>query len=237
MVKKKTGKKSEGKTSRVKVETIKNMTLKAEGKSGVNDNAQFAWIVFGIIIVLAAVLIPYFWIEGSKSYEYAGIDWTEESYEHFDIYHGRFVSPSNADLMYNIFLREDPRDNAVETVGVFDQFKNGAVVSLTPEIDRCRGEVSRIMIDLGSFLAQGVGVGSIHPGSTDQFVAVETDRLYGLCNTVSDKTVVIIELGESKVVRNDDNPYCYRIYVEDCDDISPIERFMVKSVEDFSGVR
>jgi len=240
MVKKKTIKKPakrSSKISRVKVGTIEGCSPKIEEKVETNESSQLAWVVFGIIVVLAAVLIPYFWIEGSKTFEYAEIDWALESYEHFDVYHGRFVSTGSANLTYNIFLRGDPRDNDVETEGVFDKFKNRAVISLTPEVDRCRGEVSRIMIDLGSFLAQGIGVGSILPGSTDEFVAVETERVHGLCNTVTDATVVIISIGESRVVRTDDNPYCYRIYVEDCNDIGPIERFMVKSVEDFSGVR
>ena len=140
---------------------------------------------------------------------------------------------NGADIFYNIFLRNDPRKNKVLTEGFFDKFKYGGVMSFSPEIDKCRGELPRAIVDAGAFLRQGVGVGNIETGSTNETVALNTDKRFARCDTILDRTVVIFDIGEPSVIQDIDNPYCYIISVEDCADIKPIERFMVKSVEDF----
>lgn len=212
--------------------------LKAEGelpKRSIvkNEERQLLWFFIVVGIVFAAVLISYFNVEGAKSFEYGGADWMVEDYENLRIYHGRFSPLVNPDLTFNVYLRGDPRENDVQTEGTFDKFKGGGVISLSPEVDACRGELSRVMLDLGSFLKQGIGVGSIDTGSTDKFVAVESDRRYALCNTVSDKTIVIVEIGEPRVVQDEENSYCYTIYAEDCNDVSSVEKFIIKSIGDF----
>ena len=212
--------------------------LKAEGelpkKSIVKrEDKQLIWFFVIVAIIFASFLVPYFWIESSKTFEYSGADWVLETYETLDIYHGRFAALSGNDLMYNVYLRIDPRENNVSTEGVFDKFKNGGIISLSPEVDACRGELSRVMLDLGAFLRQGVGVGSLETGSTDRVTALNSDRRYALCNTVSDRTLVIVDIGEPRVVKSEDYPYCYTIYAKDCNDLSSVEKFIVKTIEDF----
>jgi len=197
------------------------------------ESKQLIWFFVIVAVIFASFLGPYFWIESSKTFEYVGADWALESYESLDIYHGRFASLSNPGLTFNIFLRIDPRENNVLTEGVFDKFKNGGIISLTPEVDACRGELSRVMLDLASFLKEGVGVGSLKTGSTDKVTALNSDRRYALCNTVSDRTLVIVDIGEPRVVKSEDHPYCYTIYAKDCNDVSSVEKFIVKTIEDF----
>jgi hypothetical protein len=212
--------------------------LKSEGelpkKSVRNrEDKQLTWFFVIILILFASFLIPYFFVESSKVFEYGGVDWSFE--DDVSYYHGRFIALSNIDLIYNIYIRNDPRENNIPTEGTFNMFKHGAVISTSPEFDMCRGDASRVMIDLGSFLKTAVGVGSISVGSTDQFVAVETKIVYAQCNTVSDRTIVIVDKGDSRVVKNESYPYCYTIYVDDCNDASSVEKFMLKSIEDFGG--
>ena len=225
--------------------------LKAEGelpkKSVVkNEDRQLVWFFIIVGVIFASFLIPYFWVEGAKSFEYGGADWIVEEYAEPTgmIYHGRFSPLVNPDLMFNVYLRGDPRENDVATEGTFNKFKGGGIISLSPEVDACRGELSRVMLDLGSFLKQGIGVGSIDTGSTDRFVAVESDRRYALCDTVSDRTVVIVDIspennsgesGEPRVVQDKRNLYCYTIYAKDCNDVSSVEKFIVKSIMDFGN--
>lgn len=201
-----------------------------------NEEKQLFWFFVVVGVVFAIVLVSYLWAENAKSFEHVGVDWVIEDYENLRIYHGRFMALSGANLNYNVFLRGDPRENDVSTEGTFDKFKNGGVVSMTPEVDACRGELSRVMLDLGAFLRQGVGVGSLIVGSTDKFVAVESDRIYAQCNSVSDRTIVIVKLGDGLVVQDNENPYCYTIYAESCEDISSVEKFIIKAIDDFGRV-
>jgi hypothetical protein len=200
------------------------------------EDRQLLWFFIIVGIVFASFLIPYFWVESEKTFEYVGADWAIEDYDNLRIYHGRFASLAGGNLMFNVFLRGDPRVNDIPTEGTFDKFKYGGVVSMTPEVDACRGELSRVMLDLGSFMRQGIGVDKLESGSTDRNVARETDRRFAECNTVSDRTLVIVEIGEPKVVQNESHNYCYTIYAEDCDDVSSVEKFIIKTIDDFGSV-
>ncbi|MFH1521779.1 MAG: hypothetical protein ABIF18_02360 [archaeon] len=205
-----------------------------EDKQLKNEDRQLLWFFIIIGIIFATVLVSYFGAESLKSFEYAGVDWMIEDYENLRIYHGMFIALNNANLNYNIFLRGDPRENDVPTEGTFDKFKYGGIISITPEVDRCRGELSRVMLDLGAFLKQGVGVGPLTSGSTDESVANESGRRFAQCGNVHDRALVIIELGASSVTQDRSNPYCYIIRASDCNDVSSVERFMVKTIEDFT---
>jgi hypothetical protein len=219
----------------------KNGNVKEEKvKKNVRDgeNRQLFWFFVVVAIIFAGVLIPYFWVENSKSFEFAGAEWAVENYDYLKIFHGRFLSFGNPNLHYNIFLRIDPRENDVSTTGVFNTFKYGGVVSLGPEIEECQGQMIRGIFDLSAFLRQGVGVQVLESGSTDEFIAVEQDKRFATCKTVLDRTLVIVDLGEeAKVMKDEKNPYCYTIIAENCDDLSSIEKFMVKSVQDFGATR
>lgn len=217
--------------------------LKAEGelpKKSIREreNRQLIWFFVIVAIIFGSFLIPYFWIEGAKVFDYGGAEWIIEEYAEptGTIYHGRFNSFTNPNLRFNIFLRGDPRTNDVRTEGVFDQFKYGGIVSMSPEVDACRGELSRVMLDLGSFLKTGVGVGPLETGSTDFDVANESGRKYIKCGNTVGMTVVILNIGESAVIQDEGNSNCYMIYAEDCNDVSSVEKFIIKSIEDFSGV-
>lgn len=197
------------------------------------ENKMLVWFVVVVGIVFAAVLIPYFWGESNKSFEFGGIDWVIEDYENLKIFHGRFVSLTNENLYYNLFFRADPRTNDVEIDGKLDDFWSHEVISLSPEIDACRGDLSRVMLDLGAFLKQGVGAVDLETGSTIRDVANETGRDFLTCHDAIERTVIIIELGERRIVQSGVNPSCYTIYAEDCEDSAVVEKFITQAVIDF----
>ena len=197
------------------------------------EDKQLIWFFIVIGVVFLSFLGPYFYIQDSNNFEYAHIDWTIEDYKDLRVYHGRFKSITNQNVNFNTFLRNDPRENEVETVGSFTDYKVGAIISMSPEVDKCRGELSRVMLDLGSFLKQGIGIRQLDVGSTNKSVAENLNRQYTTCESVKDRTVVIVELGEPKVVQDDENKECYTIYASDCQDIAGVEKFIVKTVDDF----
>ena len=197
------------------------------------ENRQLIWFFVIIGIVFMSFLGPYFYIQDSKTFEYAHIDWAIEDYESLRIYHGRFPVLTNPTVTFNTYLRTDPRENNIETVGEFVDFDSKAIISMSPEVDSCRGELSRVMLDLSSFLKDGLGVSEIVVGSTVQESATNLDRPYATCESVQGKTLVIVELGdESKVVQNENNKKCYTIYASSCADLTGAEKFIVKTVDD-----
>jgi hypothetical protein len=214
------------KKEEVKEEIVKKSTIEKE-------NRQLIYFLIIVAIVFACILIPYFWIENSKTFKYSHATWAAEDYNGLKIFHGKFKAFNQENLSYNVFLRNDPRTNNISTEGSFDKFKYGGIVSMSPQVDECRGELSRVMMDLTSFLRQGVGVGPIEAGSTDEFVANTSSRRFATCDTVLDRTVVIIEIGEPSVIQDKTNTYCYTIYAKNCQDGSGVEKFMLETIEKF----
>jgi len=220
-----------------KVDVIDEVEKKVEVSKDVveNENRQMIWFLVVVGIVFAAVLVPYFWVESSKSFEFSGIDWVVEEYAEptGDIFHGRFISLTDPSLYYNVFFRTDPRVNDAEIVGRLDDFWSHEAISLSPEVDSCRGDLSRVMLDLGAFLKQGVGAVSMESGSTSEEIANGSGRKFLTCDDAVEKTIVVIEIGERRVVQDEVNPSCYTIYAEDCQDSGIVEKFMTQAIIDF----
>lgn len=212
--------------------------LKSEGelpKKSIrkSEDRQLAWVVGFIVVVFVVTLGVYFWVESIKSFEFGGVDWVYE--KDVDYYHGRFPNLVGNNYIYNIYLRNDPRENDVPTEGVFDKFKYGVVISTSPEFDLCRGDASRVMRDLGAFMKEGFGAGPLESGSTDEEVANNTERRFAICDNIDDRTVLVIDRGDNFVTQDEGNPNCYTISVGNCDDASAVEKFMLKVIKDFGN--
>ena len=196
------------------------------------ETRQLIWFFVIVAIVFASVLVPYFYSQRLKSFNYAGVDWIMEEYSQFDVYHSEFPALNGQNYRYNLFLRNDPRESNVSVYGNFKEFKIGGFVSISPEIDLCRGDVSRVMLDLGSFLELGLGIQKVWAATPSFEIHNETGRDYATCNTKY-RTIIMIEKGEPAVVQSSENPFCYTIRVRDCDDIEPVEKFMVEVIRAF----
>jgi len=228
-------KKVKKKSSKAKKVSKKEPIEEGVGKKIVKkENKQVTWFLVLAGVVFASFLIPYFYIESLKSFDFAGIPWKIEALGEQKIYHGRFYALSGADLIYNIYLRIDPRENDVFASGTFNLFRYGAYISLSPEVNKCRGEVSRVMVDLGSFLKAGVGIANLAVATNNPDYSNETGLPYIDCSNLHERTIIIIEKGEERsVVQSNENPDCYIITVNDCNDGAPIEKFMLESISAF----
>lgn len=196
-----------------------------------SEDKQLAWVVGIIVVVFVFTLVTYFWFEKVESFEFGGVDWVFE--EDANYYHGRFDALLGQGYVYNIYLRNDPRENNVPTEGVFGEFKYGVVISTSPEFDLCRGDASRVMRDLGAFMREGFGAGPIESGSTNEDVANSSERRFATCDSINDRTVIIVKRGDNFVARDGNNPTCYVVSVGNCDDASAVEKFMLKVISDF----
>jgi len=198
-----------------------------------SEDRQLAWTIVIVVFVFVLVLGIYSWVEGAKSFEFGGADWVYE--KDADYYHGKFGNLLGENFIYNIYLRNDPRKNDVPTEGIFDTFKYGVVISTSPEFDLCRGDASRVMRDLGAFMREGFGAGPLESGSTNEDVANSSERRFATCDSINDRTVLIIERGDNFVAQDGENPDCYVISVGDCNDASAVEKFMLKVISDFEA--
>jgi hypothetical protein len=204
------------------------------------ENLQLVWILVVVMVVFAAFLIPYFYIENSKTFEFGGIDWQVEKFGIHDVYHGRFIAISDKTLNYNVYFWIDPRENDVQTLGNFDEFRIGGYVSMDLEIGQCREEYNNaidmrgILLNLGAFLETGVGIQQVEYATTDIEYATDTKTPLINCENTPDRSVVIVEKGDDSFVSQDENnSNCYRISVKGCKDILPVEKFIMETISAF----
>jgi hypothetical protein len=189
---------------------------------------QLLWVLGVIVLVFVIFFGTYFFVQGLNRFEYAGVNWVIENHGGTKFYHGRFIAFRNPQLIYNLYLRNDPRENNVNASGNFTFFSKESFLSFSPEVDECRGDVSVTTVTLASFLSSGVGMESLEPSTTDPQVYYSTGRNFADCNSVGGG--IVIEMGESSITQSEKNPYCYTIKIKNCTDIQPIEKFMIETL-------
>ena len=197
-----------------------------------SENRQLIWFFVIVIAIFVAFLIPYFYMESQKTFRFGGADWNIEKDPYITFYHGVFPALNGANIIYNVFLRNDPRENKVHTEGEFNIFKYGGYLSWTSDIQNCRGQVPRAALDLVGFIRTGIGIGNITNGAVEPELAEELGYPYVDCFTNPNRTVIVLRMGEPSVIQSQNNPYCYVITIKDCDDFKPIEKFIIKTIDD-----
>lgn len=221
---------------------IKKTKKKSEPSSKVNkssnlkdrENRQLIWFFIVILMVFAAFLIPYFYTESLNKFNYEHINWTIKKSGEDKIYHGRFLTLNGLENIHNIFLRHDPRENNVTVNGKLDNFKFGGFVSISPEADECRGDIPRAMVDLFSFLLDGIGMADVKVATTNKELANRTEKIFVDCSYNQSRTIIILDkTQENKIEVSKENPNCYKINIKSCTDFTSIEKFIFKSVSDF----
>ena len=227
----------------VKTESLKNkidskdLSKKENSKLMGKEEVQLLWFFIVIGVVFASFLVPYFYLEGLKQFEYKGVDWTFEEFGENGIYHGQFLSIAKEDLTYNLYVRNDPRESDTKIDNVeFGHFTLGGHISFSQDVDPlCRGhEVSRVQVDLAAFLLSGIGMDHMDASTYDEEYSNESDLEYVNCDSFVNQTIIKIAQGEESLISQDvENPFCYTITVAHCDDIVPVETFMVESIGAF----
>lgn len=193
-----------------------------------NEDKQLLWMVIIILVVFALFLIPYFYLESKKSFEFEDISWGIEEHGDLTIYHGIFRAFMKENKTYNIYLRQDPRENEVSTFGEFNKFTEQGIISASPDLEKCTGKgVYRMIADLSGFLRGAIGLSSVAAATTSIEYSQDNNVPYANC-TSFDQTTIVIQIGnESFVSQSSENPYCYTLQVTGCEDIAPIEKFLV----------
>jgi len=217
---------NEKKEVRMKMESQKKKIRERE-------NRQLIWFLIIVGLVFLGFLIPYFYFESQKTFRFGGVDWNiDDSDQYITFYHAEFPALNGANLNYNIYLRYDPRENDVETSGEFNAFRYGGYLSWTEDIEACRGQVPRAALDLKSFVRTGVGIGNMNSGALTPELSEKLGFPFINCLNTLDRTVIVLRMGEPSVIQSETNPFCYVISIKDCDDFEPIEKFIVKTIDD-----
>ncbi len=197
---------------------------------------ELYWIIGAILILAAVFFISYFAFNNFNNFQYNGLSFTRERFGDIPVFHHYyFFNYGGETYKYNLFLRKDPRKNAVPMTGravengVEFTLGNNVYVSVDPNgLVGCEyGAVG--ISQLSSFLADNQL--KVEGASPIKEIADELNVSYATCNTNPLDTVVIIKGGDETsvdYVRNN----CAIISIAQCQVLEAIEKFQVKAVLD-----
>ena len=202
-------------------------------KTREKENRQLIWFFAIVVAVFVIFLGTYFYMQGLKTFEFAGVEWAKEKYQDFDLYHSRFPIIYNGELIanYNLFLRNDPRKNNIYT-NVRLGFQNEVVISHEEEAGDCRGAV-RITGDLSMFLNAFPFVNKISGAVNDEEDAERLGLPFADCSSEANKTVIVVQKssGDPSIVMGGEKGECYILNIGQCENTRTIERFMIEIVK------
>ncbi len=197
--------------------------LKQEGelpKKRIRDieNKQLIGFFVVVMLVFAAFLIPFFYVKSQKTFDYIGLSWNilEENEITFFyskvpiIYKGKVHGASN------VFLRNDPRQNNIDTEFEFSNPKN-VYISHTEESASCYGQ-SLVSSLLSQFYSGFPFVENIEgAAATDSFGEKYGHKVINCVDSSLEDLVVLIKQGdESRVYTDAGNPNCIIVESSDC---------------------
>src|SRR3989338_497941 len=194
------------------------------------ENKQLFWIILIIFLIFLTFFIINQIRVNRNYFEYGGANWTIEDYGNLRIYHGRFEVFTGKPVIYDIYLRNDPRTNKVLVTGGYGDFKEHTYFSFSKGVNQCRGDIPRVVSDLSNFLEKAIGVDNVSPATNSRDYTNESTLEFVNC-TSTDRGVVIFEMGEEQsVMQSDENKFCHIITIKDCKDLATVEKYMTSIV-------
>jgi len=205
---------------------------KSKKKKKDNDGNGVYLVIFGIIF-LVALFIALSWLFQSKgTFEYKGLTFNEEKLGEIDLYHhSYFLKARNGNVIeYNLFLRQDPRENNIPLTGRIT-YKQGKFVYLSINgtgLEQCK-QAQLGIANLASFLTNNqIDV----KGATQDAVEAELNGLRHItCNSNPDHVVILIQSGEESQVKKLKNN-CHLIEIHNCEVLETTEKFILQSILD-----
>ena len=194
---------------------------------------ELAWIVgFALVLVLIFLGTQQI-IKWSTQFDYEGLHFTKTKLDKLVLYHYYYTWTDAQDrtLRYNLYLRNDPRQNTVpvenrplilETRGVY------IALNLSSDLEGC-SDSNLAVGDLALFLKHNQF--SVTSGITDKALANELNQEHVNCARRPGSEVIEIARGEETIISGD--KFCTKITVgPDCDIANAVEKFKIITVAD-----
>lgn len=208
-------------------ENVENKTLNRL------TSKQTYWILGIMTVLLATILITYWARESYYSFDYQGLHFTREMYGKITVFHYFYYlkDSSNKTYQYNLYLRNDPRENNVSIMGNIRYYKDKYTyisVNTTGLINCSDGPMA--VGSLSAFLTNNFI--TVRAATTEANSSTMKNVPVVTCDTYPDNTVIILQTANSTQVEKKGNS-CHIIKIAQCSDALPaVEKFEIQSILD-----
>ena len=193
-------------------------------------------LILGALIVLALVYFSFSYLfSGLGKVKYEGLTFAKEMYGQLPVYRYSYLvrSPSGETFQYNLFLRNNPKENKVPIEGkiAYPEGEDVLVGINGTGLIGCQNSTIAVA-SLSQFLANNFI--NIKAGSADLKEAEQKNLTYINCRIYPGNTVIIIKEGnETKITKEGAN--CHTIEAANCEILRAAEKFIVQSVIDMQN--
>ncbi len=199
-------------------------------------NKPLYLILLAMIILVVVFFLAYFLFSSINKINYNGLTFTKEMFGEIPVFHHYYNFMSQGKLFqYNLYLRNDPRQNKValtgDAIGTGIEFFEKDTIYISLEKDALVGcEYGSVGIaNLASFLVDNKL--NIKGASADKELAMENNLTYATCKDNPREVVITIRnSNETRVIHEEKD--CYIIEVANCEVLPAIEKFQVQSILD-----
>lgn len=193
---------------------------------------QQKWIVYALIFLVIAFFIFSSLFSNYGKVNYGGLVFVKEKIGSLVVYkYVKYIYDADRQLVeYDIYFRNNPKTNPVPIVGdkIFYPAGKTTYISVnSTNLGNC-SDSQVAMHSLASFLGNhGIKVKSATPIESE---SNSTSGGYVTCETKPEDPVILVQSGEYTRIVNDDN--CHRIYVNNCEIVQAVEKFIAHSLID-----
>jgi hypothetical protein len=206
-----------------------------EEKSDKYSN-QLKWVVIVIGVFLGSMFL-FAWIgTDAQTYEHVGLNWQKEKFGDLPI-HTTYLtgySVTGKPINFKMNVRNDPRESEIPIEGELNYISDKPVyfsLDFDSGINDC-GTLG--LVSFGRFMAEMRF--NVITAVTSQNWSEEIDRPVATCEDRPENTVFLLTKGEeSKIVQDESNPNCYRLFVNKCEDIEVIERLELATISHYTN--
>jgi hypothetical protein len=170
-----------------------------------------------------------------KNFEYNGLSWYKTKFDQIDVYYTKLpvIYKGHHYLNYNLYFRNDPRENdvsaEVDAISLWPEI----VISVDPEAWDCTG-MKKSYGDIGSFLSSFPYVQNLTGAYSDVDEAERMGEAFADCsNSSGNKTIILYSKSDvPSIVQDAEYPDCYRINVGQCESVKATEKFILEFIRE-----
>lgn len=222
------------------MEKEKSKKTRNKKKKPSKMDKELYWVLGIMLALILVFLVSSSVFQSLKTFEFQGLSFTKEKLGDIQLYKHSYSfsdprpitgSVVSEPRQFNLFLRNDPRENNVPIEGEEIVFVMGTTAFISVNgtgLTQC--EYSSVAIsNLASFLT--VNLISVKGATPDEELARETNLTHASCDTTPVRQVVLIQSGDETKIEVK-NTRCYIITVANCEILSAIEKFTIQSIID-----
>ncbi len=220
-----------------KDENKKETQEKPKEKISEKQDSQLKWIIAVMAIFVIGIFFFAWFGAESKTYEYIGLTWQKEMFGNIPIHTTVMTGQSitGQAIGFKMPFRNDPRKLNIPIEGGDINYILNNPVYLSIDLDSGINECGTLaLINFGRFMTEMKF--DLITAVTTEKSAEEHDREFVTCENKPKNTVFILTVGnESGIYQDEENPNCYVLSVNNCEDIEVVEKLQIATLARFTN--